>query len=183
MRIFLVYGMALLFAAVDLYLIIQNMKKKESGFLVGNIGGAVFIAVLLFFYNALGMNPILFAGLILVLLGHIYVGEFLDFYHRSKRYDRYLHAFGTFICAWFVYLLIDRAFSTPVLPKGYTGIYIACVGVTLGVLCELLEWIIDFASKSRRANKNQHGLADTDFDLFADVIGAIAAGFLSLLFV
>lgn len=179
----LVYGAAILFAAVDIYLIIQNIKKKESGFLVGNIGGAVFVAVLLFFYNPLGMNPILFAGLGLVLLGHIYVGEFLDFYHRSESYDRYLHAFGTFVCAWFVYMLIYRAFSPLVLPKVYTGIYIACIGVTLGVLCELLEWTIDSVSKSTKTKKNQHGLADTDFDLFADVIGGIAAGFLSFLFV
>ena len=49
------------------------------------------------------------------------------------------------------------------------------LGISLGVLLEMEELLHDTFSKS----KGQHGLKDTNFDLIANIIGAILAGLIS----
>ncbi|MBE6033778.1 MAG: hypothetical protein E7222_03650 [Clostridiales bacterium] len=59
----------------------------------------------------------------------------------------------------------------------YTFLLVTTLGITIGVLFEIAEFIHDSFSKKMKC---QHGLADTDFDLIFNVFGSAIAGLLSI---
>ena len=63
--------------------------------------------------------------------------------------------------------------------KVYICIFIATIGISLGCIFEILEFILDSNSKPNE-QRNQHGPIDTDFDLISNVIGSVIAGVASI---
>jgi hypothetical protein len=65
------------------------------------------------------------------------------------------------------------------MPVNYSKVYIciftATIGISLGCILEIFEFIMDSNSKPNK-QRNQHDLADTDFDLISNVIGSVIAG-------
>jgi hypothetical protein len=59
--------------------------------------------------------------------------------------------------------------------KVYVSIFIATIGISLGCILEIFEFISDSNSKPNE-QRNQHGPVDTDFDLISNVIGSAIAG-------
>jgi len=61
-------------------------------------------------------------------------------------------------------------------PKFYVSIFVATIGISLGCIFEIYEFILYSTINSN----NQHGLKDTNFDLISDVIGSVIAGIASI---
>ena len=109
---------------------------------------------------------------------HTFFGYFKDRYTRSHIFDRYLHAYGCFAYALFIYSFISQLLHAEVSPKLFGGIMVAFTGIAAGAVFEIIEYFID----KRMPVKTQRGLKDTDVDLICDVIGSIAAGVAAYLF-
>jgi hypothetical protein len=80
--------------------------------------------------------------------------------------------FGSFSFALFVYRLIQLFLNPVISPKLYSALFVFTLGVVLGAISDILEFLYDALFKS----KKQKGLIDTDFDLIVDLTGAAAAG-------
>ena len=104
------------------------------------------------------------------------IGNYLKVYNTSKYYDRFLHALGSFSFSLFYYSILTKTTTLTIEPKFYISIFVASIGISLGCIYEIYEFISDSIIKSN----NQHGLKDTNFDLISDVIGSIIAGIASI---
>ena len=105
---------------------------------------------------------------------HTFVGLFLDYYSRSKIFDRYLHGFGSFSFALVLYLTLAK-----VMQQGgsvfFRAVFVAALGIAAGTVFEIMEFTHDSKSKI----KMQRGLKDTNFDLLCNIVGSVAAALLS----
>lgn len=109
----------------------------------------------------------------LTILGSCFFGHYLEFYTKSKTFDRYLHGFGSFSFSLLTYCILDDYISTggSVL---FRAIFFFLLGNTLGVLFEFLEMMHD--AKKKKEPKSQKGLRDTDMDMIFNMIGSLLAG-------
>lgn len=101
-----------------------------------------------------------------------FIGHYLQLYNKSKVFDRYLHAFGTFSFALFTFSILDD-FLLAGGSRLYQALFIVFLGNTLGVMFELFEMSHDIKPNVPRAQK---GLIDTDMDQLFNLIGSILAG-------
>ncbi len=136
----------------------------------------IYLSNLLFLYNEYNSKFQIKTGIILLviltILGHSFIGEYLDVYNKSKNYDRFLHLFASFSFSLFAYSIIYSIIKPVNYSKLYVSLFVITLGISLGVLFEIIEFIQDTFLKTG----NQHGLKDTNFDLISDVIGATIAG-------
>ena len=72
----------------------------------------------------------------------------------------------------FAYVLVAQMMANPV-GKPVKFILIACLGLSLGTLYEILEFVTD--SLSHPTPPSQPSLWDTDADLVGDAVGALLA--------
>ena len=114
---------------------------------------------------------------VITIVGNNLIGNCLNVYNCSKYYDRFSHAFGSFSFSLFFYSILDKITIHVIFPKLYVSIFVATIGISLGCIFEIYEFILD----SNTNSNNQHGLTDTNFDLISDVIGSIIAGITSVL--
>lgn len=168
---------ALAISIADLFLIIKFSKQKRYEYAIETI--ILFIVILLFlyyeyFYLKFQINDIVILFALISVLGHSFLGEYLDFYQKSKYFDRFLHFFGTFSFALFTYSIIYHMEKPIYFSKIYVTLFVITLGIAIGVLLEITEFVLDTIIKSKK--KKQHGLKDTDFDLIFDVAGATLAG-------
>ena len=113
-------------------------------------------------------------------MGNNFIGEYLNVYNTSKYFDRFLHAFGSLSFALYNYSILDKLSMHTITPKYYIPIFVAAIGISLGCIYEIYEFVLDSITNS----KNQHGLKDTNFDLISDIIGSSIAGIIAgLMFV
>lgn len=100
-----------------------------------------------------------------------FFGYYLEYYLRSKTFDRFLHAFGSFSFAQLSFCILDDFIDTNS-SKIFQSAFVFLLGNTLGIIIELTEAKLD-----KKADiKNQKGLKDTNMDLLSDMIGSILAG-------
>lgn len=109
---------------------------------------------------------------------HTVFGYFKDRYTRSKVFDRYMHAFGTFAYSLFIYELLFCLLQPSISPRIYETLFVFVLGIALGTLFEICEFIID----QNTPVKTQRDLKDTDVDLICDVIGSLVAAIVVYLF-
>jgi hypothetical protein len=170
-----------LFTIFEAYIMYKYIIGKKYGRFIEN--AIVYIIVILFlcYRDILQLHVYNFVTvfLIITIFGHTYIGEYCDIYHKSKNYDRFLHLFGSFTFSLFAYSLIESSIKPVSYSKVYVSLFIATLGITIGVVFELVEFSFDKLAKKEKYQKSQHGLADTDFDLIYNVIGAVIAGFVS----
>ncbi|MDF9408653.1 MAG: hypothetical protein A4E52_00542 [Pelotomaculum sp. PtaB.Bin013] len=112
---------------------------------------------------------------ILTIIGHNFFGEYLDLYITSPIFDRGLHIFGTYAFVLFIYSLLYKMNIKPLPQKSGIFIYVVLLGISLGTLFEIVEFLTDIMLKPEV--QYQTDLVDTDLDLVCDVIGAIIAAF------
>lgn len=111
----------------------------------------------------------------LTILGACFLGHYLGGYTKSRTFDRYLHAFGSFSFSMFTYCTLNHFINTGS-SKLFQAMFIFCAGNTLGVFFELLEMSHDISKKDEP--KTQKGLRDTDMDMLFNLIGSsVAAAF------
>lgn len=156
------------------------LKKKYSFFIETAI---TYISYLIFLFMEFKLNfqvrnyIILFV--LLTLLGHLLIGQYFDFYNKTKYYDRFLHVFGSFSFSLFLYSIISKIIMPIDSSKIYISIFVLTLGISLGVFLEILEFILDICRKTN----NQKGLRDTNFDLISNIIGSTLAGLFSFFIV
>ena len=100
-------------------------------------------------------------------------GYLCNLYENSFIFDKILHVFGTYAIALFLYILIIQVQDGPI-NKWIIFVLVLCLGLAIGTIYEILEFIGD--NVSHPDPPNQPSLLDTDVDLIGDLIGAILAG-------
>lgn len=168
-----------LFSAAELF-ILWRFAKSSSPF-TGETALSYLGFSLYLLLHVLFRFPVPDYQLILVMLtiiGTGVFGNYLEWYQKSKTYDRYLHAFGSFSFALFGHSLLLGLTSAVIEPKAVSALLVVLSGLSLGVIFELVEFAHDRMAKP----KKQKGLYDTDLDLLFDVIGSVAAGIFFYLF-
>lgn len=171
-----------LFVLAELFTIYDAAKNKKYALIIQNVI-LIGIPVLLIVLNQKLQYPIypfILLFFMITLIGHTVLGQSLNLYHRSKIFDRYLHCFGAFTFSLLSYSILQNIWGPIQGGKGYTALLIAAIGISLGTLFEILEFIIDTVLKSPKPLMHQHGLADTDMDLISNTLGAILAGIISV---
>lgn len=127
-------------------------------------------------YTAFKLHNLIRMLLCLTLIAHSLLGEYFRFYYDTVFFDNALHCFGTFSFALAAYNLMTTFI---IIQSSHPGLFIflivTAMGISLGTIFELLEFILDLILKE----KNQFGLIDTDWDLFYDLIGALLAGIIA----
>jgi VanZ family protein len=89
------------------------------------------------------------------------------------RFDRYMHALGSFSYGLLIYFTLAALIPGSLSPV-WAAILTGALGETFGVLIEHFEFAADVHGKS--PTRHQKGLRDTNFDLIANTIGSILAG-------
>ena len=157
-------------------LIVGYLKRRQPGKAASNFLAWLLITSFLFYidYFKLYVPVFIITCFIITVIGHFFLGNYLDLYHKSKIYDRWLHLFGAFSFSLLVFSILNSA----VLPfpnnDFYMSFFVVTLGISIGTLFEILEFIHDIASKKPRC---QHGLMDTDYDMLFNLLGSIIAGF------
>ncbi|WP_297426426.1 hypothetical protein [Clostridium sp.] len=171
--------MTIVFSFIMLFTIVSTLREKNYNFLFENIAVYVFYLVFLAIQYILKFQVAAFIifMVLLTIIGDSLIGKHLNFYNRSKYYDRFLHALGSFSFSLFFYSILSKVTTYIIFPKLYGCIFVAAIGISLGCIFEIYEFISDTANKIN----NQHGLIDTNFDLISDVVGAVIAGIVSRL--
>ncbi|MDF2614534.1 MAG: hypothetical protein K0S71_2320 [Clostridia bacterium] len=152
------------------------LKKKKSHFIENLVSYILYIIFLISQYVfGFYVKPFIIILALITIIGNNLVGKTLNFYYRSKHFDRFLHGFGAFSYALFFYDILDKTIKPVIDSRLYVSIFVAALGIAYGCIYEIYEFILDSVSQSN----NQHGLKDTNFDLLSNVIGAIIAGIIS----
>ncbi len=177
----LVWTVFIVLIASEGYILFRFFKMRERALMKAVITPLLLYAA--FFISAhflhLRIPAAVMIFTILSVFSHTFLGFFLRLYGRSKTFDRFGHALGSFAFSQAAYFTLTSLFSEAI-PKLFAAIVILALGVTLGVFVEIIEFVLD--SRKKKELRLQKGLEDTDFDLIADVIGSSAAGaFASLL--
>lgn len=166
-----------IFSVIILFTGIAVTKKKKYNFLLENIVTYIFYLVFLYMQYKLKfhVNSIIILLSLITIIGNNFFGNYLDVYHSSKYFDRYLHALGAFSFPLFFYSILEKFTVHSAIPNFYTSIFVATIGISIGCIFEMGEFIVDITTHS----KNQHSHKDTNTDLIANFIGAIMAGLVS----
>lgn len=162
-------GMALLAAAIVMVLIQGKWLQAAT------LGGFLFASVL--FVRGDRQLPTLF-DLIFVLAALINAGGWTwDLYNQPGLYDEVAHFFTIFaITLAFGFLLYNELMDVFFDHRYLFVITIACMGIALGAVWEIIEWTSDFFTPKQIVS----GLFDTVTDLILDSLGAVLAAFLNL---
>ncbi len=120
----------------------------------------------------LSMNNYVRTILVITLFSDGFLGYYLQLYLTSNVFDKLQHAFGTYSFALFGYLLVAQRIKGP-LPREVNFILVLCLGISMGAVYEILEFIVD--NTTRPDPPGQPSLLDTDLDLIADSVGAAVA--------
>lgn len=163
----------ILFSVSELFVIAKLKKKqKKMPANAAAMSYAVFTALLLIKWIApLDIPDYVILLSMAAVWGNSFFGYYLDYYNRSKTFDRYLHAYGSFAYALLLYRLLCN-FVQSGGSRLYQSLFVFAVGVTLGVFFELFEAMQD----AKKGTQMQRGLQDTNTDLTANVIGSFLAG-------
>ncbi len=99
-----------------------------------------------------------------------------NLYITSTTFDKYLHIFGIYtVEPLFAYSIAKKIMEIPYNLKVNIFLHVTLLGVSIGTIFELIEFLGDITTKP--TIPNQHGLLDTDLDMAANLIGALIAAF------
>lgn len=112
------------------------------------------------------------AGVMAVLTSDSYFGIYLDFYVTSSIFDKIQHVFGSYVFSLFVYSIICKL-TQPMIGRAFTFIFILTLGLSIGALYEVGEFLGDSIAKP--SMPSQPNLLDTNLDLIADIMGSLLA--------
>ncbi|MCX7615287.1 MAG: hypothetical protein N2Z65_05995 [Clostridiales bacterium] len=161
-----------IFCFIQIYIIIDSLKKKHQFIAISAVAILGFFSFILY----LKIRSIIHVPYFIMLLPliasflHSFVGDHLNLYNRSKTFDKYLHAFGTFSISLFTYFIIGNI-TDPGGSKLFRALFIFFLGTGIGSIFEVFEFTMDSLHKTFM----QKGLKDTDMDMVFNIIGSAAA--------
>ncbi|MEA5135556.1 MAG: hypothetical protein VB035_05390 [Candidatus Fimivivens sp.] len=170
---------ACIFTASQCTIIVGYLKRKKPGKSASNFLAWLIIISFLFYLNyfKLYIPEFIITCFIITVIGHFFLGNYLDLYHKSKVYDRWLHLFGAFSFSLLVFSILNKAVLPFPNSNFYKSFFVITLGISIGTLFEILEFMHDVVSKKKKL-PCQHGLADTDYDMIFNFLGSIVAGFM-----
>lgn len=166
------------YTLIELYIIVKAFKSNRP---IVNQSIILYFSVILFLFfknkYSLSIPDYSLLLIIISILGHIFIGKFLNYYNKSKHFDRFLHALGCFSFSIFSYCLILSFINPAVNSRLLAGIFTFTIGTTYGLIFEIIEFISDQSNKKKNKQKSQRGLLDTNFDMVFDLFGSLLAAF------
>ncbi|MBM4113294.1 MAG: hypothetical protein FJ253_07955, partial [Phycisphaerae bacterium] len=112
----------------------------------------------------------------------LYLGSASDYYESFWWWDIVLHIGSGFlfgIVGWIVlYLLLQTDRLPRAVGPALVSVFAVTFAVTLGVLWEIFEYMVDTLFPSVNMMSNETGVSDTMQDLMVDLLGAMAVGVL-----
>ncbi|WHH58525.1 hypothetical protein [Petroclostridium sp. X23] len=164
----------IVFSIIHIATVIGFVIRKDRFFAYNGV--AVYIIYLLFVLyekkRGILLENHIRAMIIVVIIAHSILGQYLDLYHRSKYFDSLLHITGTFSFSLFYFSIINKTLQPCYYSNLFVFIFIVSIGISAGTLFEIIEFLLDSIFNSN----NQHGLVDTDLDMVMNVVGAVCAG-------
>ncbi|MTI66158.1 MAG: hypothetical protein FH753_06095 [Firmicutes bacterium] len=162
------------FSLIMLLLLIGFIIKRQERFIYNLL--ASYIGYILFIYfgnkrNIKVKNYIKILVLLTIII-HTLIGQYFNFYLTTYWFDNLLHVFGAFSFALFFYNILNNSVKVNNNLKTFIFITIFNLGVTFGVIFEIIEFILDIFYKST----NQKSLYDTNLDLIFNFLGSALAG-------
>ncbi|MBP2635235.1 MAG: hypothetical protein H6Q72_1142 [Firmicutes bacterium] len=118
------------------------------------------------------LNNILRTSVMLVLISDSFWGLYWNLYNTSSIFDKVQHVFGNYAFSLFAYSVICQV-SRPLIGRGFSFVFIVSLGLAIGALYEIGEFLGDTIMKPKMLS--QPNLLDTDLDLIADMTGALMA--------
>ncbi len=163
-----------LFTIAIIILSISFIFHRQFAFFINAV--LVYIGYLIFYYfekkGSINTTLLVNGSLVFLIILHLVFGQYLELYKTSLYFDKGLHVIGSFIICLFIYQVLISLVGNDLSNKVLVFILISSVGITLGVLLEILEFILDILFKAN----NQKGLLDTNLDLLLNAGGAFLAG-------
>lgn len=166
------YILLTVYSIIELLILRVFIIKKEKVAIKSTAISFIFLWLVLiatFIFNFYIPN-MAFIFIILSFFIHSYFGYYLNYYNKSKVFDRIAHGAGSFSLAIFTYYFLSNFFKYGG-SRAFQALYIFLLGISLGAVYEIVE----FAADLNNSKKMQRGLRDTDFDIISDVIGSIIA--------
>jgi len=107
----------------------------------------------------------------------LFLGSAADFYYKFWWWDIVLHTGSGILLGIVGFLAVFLLNRTDRIPRGITPFFL-CVfavtfAVTLGVLWEIVEFIVDCVAPATNMQSRETGVVDTMQDLIVDTLGAI----------
>ena len=165
----------ILFFIMEIFLIIQYIVKKNKTLLKTNI---TLLTLFCFFLLAVKLlrlsipyHILLFAMVALFI--NTFFGYYLNYFNRSKTFDRYLHGYGSFAFALLIYFILINLTESGG-SKFFRAVLVAALGIATGAVYEIYEYAMDLKQSTNMPNM-QRGLKDTDFDIVFDILGSFIA--------
>lgn len=148
---------------------------------INNVGEVLFVTSLFIGYIFLGKKYSFYVSnyihicLGIVVIVHSFAGKYLNLYIESVYFDKYLHVFGTYAVTLFFYSIFKNIMGISFISKISNFLYVILLGVSIGAIFEILEFIVDITISPNISN--QQGLLDTNLDMIANLIGSLIAAF------
>jgi hypothetical protein len=107
----------------------------------------------------------------------LYLSSAVDFYYHYWWWDIVLHAGSGFLLGIIGFLALFLMNQTDRLPAGIQPAFLCFFGVTfavfVGVLWEILEFVVDLIVPWANMQSRETGVVDTMHDLIVDALGAV----------
>lgn len=148
---------------------------------MNNVGEVFFVTILFIAYIFLAKKYSFYVSsythicLALVLIVHSLGGKYFNLYFRLDNFDKYLHVFGNYAVTIFLYSFIRNIMGVTFSSRKSNFLYVTLLGVSIGAIFELLEFMVDITIKP--PVNNQQGLTDTNLDMISNLIGSLIAAF------
>ncbi|MEA4973688.1 MAG: hypothetical protein VB119_11065 [Candidatus Metalachnospira sp.] len=167
----------IIYYALDFFILIRlfakksliNFKHNFTDFLASSA------LLLIIYYFKIRVPYVVLIFYIMALLINSLFGYYLDYFNKSKYFDRYLHGYSSFAFSLLFYFIIIRFISSGG-SKIFQALFISFLGITIGVIFEIFEFLNDIKQNNPKTQRSlmQKSLNDTDFDLIFNIIGSVS---------
>lgn len=107
----------------------------------------------------------------------LFLGSATDFYYKFWWWDIVLHTSSGFLLGMAGIIALFLMNRSPGIPQGmrpsFVCFFAVTFAVTLGVLWEIFEYVVDRIAPAVNMQSNETGVVDTMHDLIVDTIGAV----------
>ena len=124
------------------------------------------------FKSGIQLNNAIRIIVMIVVICDSFFGLYWNLYSTSSIFDKVQHVLGSYGFSLFAYSVICQL-GNPVMSRRFRFIFILSLGLAIGALYEIGEFIGDTITKPQIPS--QPNLLDTDLDLIADLAGTLFA--------
>jgi len=164
-----------LLTLIIIILIFGFIANNQYNFILNAV--CIYIAYVMIYYiekrGIIKITRFVKSLLVLVIILHLAFGQYFNLYVTNSYFDKGLHLIGTFAISLFIYQVLVKLVEGQLRSRLFVFIFISSVGITSGVLLEILEFMLDLILNT----DNQKSLNDTNLDIIFNIIGASLAGF------